>query len=282
MLSIAQRTAVRWQARALLALACCIAGCTGDARHGDTTRLDTSLAADPSTSNDSGSASIATDSAARDTVSRIPSGPTPLLITRWSTDADSAAIAQSWFVLRERQSITELIPTRISVVESLARPCNDTGRGVKPAAINGDWLVLLSNVEGLRAGAVETGKLDTTTSSLRGAGDSSVFTFRGERFVIRATPATVASPTEATEVGDSAYFLVHEGKGGRRQLEREIPKSEWWRVLWAGDLNRDGAPELLVESSDKESMRYLDLYVSGALMSAERWRMSAAEAHHGC
>ena len=272
---------MRLRMAACVAIACAVTACTGDSRDRDTARLDTSRAADSTTSADSGPASITVDSVA-DTVANVPGAPSARLLTRWATEADSALIAQSWFVLRERQSVTELIPTRISVVESIARPCADTGRGIKPTAVNTDWIVLLANIPGLRAGAVETATYDTTASSLRHAGDSSVFTFRGERFVIRATPLVAATPTEATEAGDSSYFLAHEGKGGRHTLEREIPKEEWWRIRWAGDLNRDGAPELLLESSDKESVRYLDLYVSGTLMTSERWRIATGEAHFGC
>lgn len=267
---LTNRVCATWRARITCALVLAgVSACTGDARRDDTSKLDTAYAPDTAALVDTNVIPVS-DSATTDSLAAVPAGPTGSLISPYATGADSATRALPWFVLRKRGAITELIATRI-VIDTLVRPCNDTGPSVNPTAVNTEWMFMVANIPGLRAGAIQAAVVDTSTPPIRMAGDSISFAFRGERFVIRGAAMT-----------DSTYSLVHDGKGGQQTLEGTIPIAQWWRIVWAGDLNRDGAPDVLIETSAPESLRYQHLYMSGALPPDGIWRAAAVEGHLGC
>ena len=82
---------------------------------------------------------------------------------------------------------------------------------------------------------------------------------------------------------DSTLRLYHEGKNGRGELlaNHAHGAGVWW-LTWVGDLNRDGAADLLVQTTGRDLQRYHWLYMSGTVAADRRWRPAAVESHEGC
>jgi hypothetical protein len=211
------------------------------------------------------------DSVRPETTVVIDSGPPGQMLTPWDTELDSANAARSWFVLRERQTITELIPTR-ATTGIAERPCDDTGTAVMPAGVKGPWITMVSGIPGLRAGAIEAAVITDDPRRVVTASDSTSFIFRQERFVLRSDSAT-----------NGLFRIFMDGKGGQLTLVRaESGENGSWDVLWAGDLNRDGAPDILLRTVGDENVKYERLFMSGNLPPTGRWSPAAASAHYGC
>lgn len=65
--------------------------------------------------------------------------------------------------------------------------------------------------------------------------------------------------------GENGYQLVF-GDGTRKQV---IYQTEWseeggWQLLWSGDLNGDGLPDLLLNATHKYSVQTVRLFLSGS------------------
>jgi|GEM_PF-1636899 len=220
---------------------------------------------------DSSGASTAADTLAivTDTTDPIPPG---RLVTPWAHRVDSINAGKSWFVLRDRQGVIELIPTRLEL-QVTPGACEEPGVGGKPAAINGAWIVMMADVTGLRPGAIDTASvMQGDLAPPKVHDDSVAYSFRGERSVIRSE-----------RVNESGFRLVHVGKGGRLVLFTADDQDEGsWKLAWAGDLNRDGAPDLLLEATRKYSVRSWQLHMSGSLPTDGRWWPAAVYNQPGC
>ncbi len=220
---------------------------------------------------DSSDMSTAADTLAivTDTADPIPPG---RLVTPWAYRVDSLDAGKSWFVLRDRQGVIELIPTRLEL-RVTPGACEEPGVGGKPVAINGEWIFMVADIPGLRPGAIDTASVMQDALQLPKIHDDSVaYAFRGERTVIRSE-----------RVNESGFRLVYVGKGGRLVLFTADDQDEGsWKIAWVGDLNRDGAPDLLLEATRKYSVRSWQLHMTGKLPSDGRWWPAAVYNQSGC
>ena len=242
-----------------------LAGCAGS----DTSRSDTVATVDSTAMLPALDSGAAVSDTAVDTLVPRPN-PTGRLLSPFTIELDSAGAAAQWFVLRQRGSILELIPTRATTAMTM-RPCGDSASAVKPTGINGEWIAMIADVAGLRAGAVEAAILNDAPGHLGAQNDSATYNFRDERFVVHSDSLP------------QGFRLFHEGRGARLTLQDiDAKESGPWRILWAGDLNRDGAPDIITETSDGANVKYVRLYMSGAPPADSLRRADAVHAHEGC
>lgn len=248
-----------------------LAGC-GDKR---TPQMDTGQAADTSAAiaaADSDTVAMPPDTT--DSLVVVDTVPSGRLMPPWGVLADSVDAQKSWFVLRVRSGVTEMIPTKLALVDTVGAcgAAGSGGRAANPLAINGNWIVMIADVPGLRAGAIDTGTISAEPRSADVHADSIAFSFRGERFVLRSE-----------RVGETGFRILHEGKTGRTTLySTDVHDEGRWLPRWIGDLNRDGAPDIILEATHKYSVQNWSLHMSGPLQPSSAWRPAATYTQAGC
>lgn len=254
------------------ALVAVFAAC-GDKRP---SQMDTGQAFDTSavlaTAADSDSVAVAADTS--DSLAAIDTVPAGRLMPPWGVLADSLDAQKSWFVLRVRSGVTELIPTKLALVDTagVCGAAGPGGRAANPLAITANWIVMIADVPGLRAGAIDIATSSADPRSADVHADSVAYSFRGERFMLRSE-----------RVGETGFRVTHEGKSGRQTLYSTDAHDEGrWLPRWIGDLNRDGAPDIVLEATNKYSVQSWWLYMSGGTSPTTAWRPAATYTQAGC
>lgn len=141
-------------------------------------------------------------------------------------------------------------------VELRVRPLGRAGDDVHVSAPC-DATFLVSGVEGLEAGTVATARMKRKPASVRTSpfGPAAVQLFLGRE----------KASVHRVRVGSSGYRLELRSSGGGAPTilyDAQSTDEAEWSLLWAGDLDRDGAIDLLVQASDAFDRREVRLFLS--------------------
>lgn len=212
-------------------------------------------------------AAPAADSAAATDNTAAPAG---LLVPTWAQQVDSVPDV-GWLALRRAAAGMELVRTAVTYA-SAPGPCAepDGGRTAVPS-VGGAWVALVAGVPGLTAGPVSTASVSDTGGTRSLHGDSVVATLGGERLVIRSE-----------RVAEAGFRLYTPADGGTTLYSTEYADEGSWDVVWVGDLDRDGALDVLLDATQKYSVDAWRLYLASGRRPGSRWRAAAVYAEAGC
>ena len=151
-----------------------------------------------------------------------------------------------WLALVEAQG-SNLAPVTVTIGSALEECTGTPGAARTVRATGTEPVALFRRVAGLRAGSVPTGTIDPAG----GWREPRSGEFDGKPFTL-------------SEVHAGEGFRLHyswAGHGGT-VFEAEVEDEGHWDLLWLGDLNRDGWPDLLLQADWKYSVRTTRLLLS--------------------
>lgn len=201
--------------------------------------------------------------------------PPGVLVPAWGRDVDSTSAGATWVVLRRRDRGWELAETKVSY-EPTEGACAEPNAGRRAVpSVGGEWLAVVSNVPELTPGRVVPAAV--VDGGIRGlSGDSAGIDFLGRRAVIRSE----------SQRRSGFRLLVDRGSGGGSApttiYSTDFADEGSWEVIWAGDLDRDDAVDLLLSATWKYSVESWRLYLSRQRRPGERWRPAAVYREAGC
>ncbi len=108
---------------------------------------------------------------------------------------------------------------------------------------------MVRGVPGLRPGPVEVAEYTRSDYNLA---DTVTIRFSGTELSLRGVLE-----------GDGYHLDLVSGSRVDRLFEAEWTDEGWWGLSWAGDLNRDGIVDLLLEATHKYSVHPTRLFLSG-------------------
>jgi hypothetical protein len=171
----------------------------------------------------------------------LPGGP-------YEAGAVPADARGSWLALLAGGEADRLAAVRVSL-ESVTEACTDSPGAARLVRVQGTdvALALLRDVPGLRAGVVPHGELAAPSDWRQpqaGSFASRPFALREER------------------VGEGFRLRYTWGDAVETVFETEYEDEGHWNLLWLGDLNRDGWPDLLLQADGKYSRQTTRLLLS--------------------
>ena len=190
----------------------------------------------------------------------------------WGQQADSLPLSTPWLALRVRDGKWRLEATSIEYLPADG-PCGEEegGRVARPRD-GGEWLAMFASLPALSAGPVEHAVIaDTSDRDLTLQNDSSIVHFRGRRVVLRG---------ETTR--DGVRITVHDEGDPVIVFAEDYEDEGSWRPMWAGDLDRDGKLDLLLDATWKYSIDAWHLLLSTHRTAGRRWWPSARYGDVAC
>jgi hypothetical protein len=197
----------------------------------------------------------------------------------WAEQADSTDPSVTWLALRPRKHDWELVETKLTY-QSAPGPCSEEtgGLAVQPS-FSGHWLLAITGAPGLSAGAVTDAQISDSShkyfipnTGKTAWGDTIRVVLSGKTYAIRSEPA-----------GKYGLRISIQLRGKELTLYSAKTQDEGdWSVLWAGDLDRDGEPDILLAATRKYSVDSWQLHLSSYGKGAERWLPVARYVEVGC
>lgn len=171
----------------------------------------------------------------------MPGGP-------YEASAVPADARGEWLALVVGDGSDRLTGVRVSV-ESVTEECTGTPGAARLVRVNGGTppLVLLRRVPGVREGAVTAG----TLAAPQDWREPRQGMFAGRSFVLREE-----------RVGEGFRLRYSYRTALETVFEAPTEDAGYWDLLWLGDLNRDGWPDLLLQADGKYSLQTTRLFVS--------------------
>lgn len=171
----------------------------------------------------------------------VPGGP-------YEAGAVPADARGEWLGLVTGDGADRLEPVRVSM-ENVMEECTGSPGAARLVRVSGarEPLVLLRGVPGVRKGAVIPGSLAPPVDWRQ----PQEGTFGGRPFLLREE-----------RVGEGFRLRYAWGQALETVFETEFEDEGHWAVLWLGDLNRDGWPDLLLQADGKYSLQTTRLLLS--------------------
>ena len=142
---------------------------------------------------------------------------------------------------------SKLTPVTVTI-EAALEECTETPGAARAVRLDGaEPLAMFRRVPGLRAGAVTSGRLEPA----RGWREPRSGDFGGKPFVLSEMHA-----------GEGFQLRYSWGGRGGTVFVAEAEDEGHWDLLWLGDLNRDGWPDLVLQADGKYSVRTTRLLLS--------------------
>ena len=171
----------------------------------------------------------------------VPGGP-------YEASAVPADARGEWLGLVAGDGPDRLVPVRVAV-DNVMEECTGSPGAARLVRVTGGPppLVLLRGVPGVREGAVAPGTLATPLDWRQ----PQAGTFGGRPFLLREE-----------RVGEGFRLRYAWGQTLETVFETEYEDEGYWAVLWLGDLNRDGWPDLVLQADGKYSLQTTRLLLS--------------------
>ena len=153
-----------------------------------------------------------------------------------------------WLALLAGDATDRLAAVRVTV-ENVTEACTDSPGAARVVRVQGAdaALALLRHIPGLRPGEVTHGELVIATDWRQPQAGS----FASQPFVLREE-----------RVGEGFRLRYTWGDSVGTVFETEIEDEGHWNLLWLGDLNLDGWPDLLLQADGKYSRQTTRLLLS--------------------
>ena len=152
--------------------------------------------------------------------------------------------------------------------------------------------VILRGIEGLRAGPVKALYWNYGRGEFLNPGEGIAFTDEHQDFEVHYSVRAVGTteePADKAKIRSRNYGWVLERKsnvGSRRQTLLSITElgvDSFPQILWVGDLDRDGLPDLIVDERPSEFKLHIVLYLSSKAGAGELvGRVAEWGAQEGC
>lgn len=157
-----------------------------------------------------------------------------------------------WLALVEARG-SNLAPVTVTI-ESAMEECTGTPGAARTVRSSGaEPVVLFRRVVGLRPGSVPSGTIDPAG----GWREPRTGAFDGKPFVL-----------SEERVGEGFRLRYSWAGHAGTVFEADAEDDGHWDLLWLGDLNRDGWPDLLLQADWKYSVRTTRLLLSGVRRGA--------------
>lgn len=207
-----------------------------------------------------------------------------------------ARSGERWLALRERGNHAELVSVRVAVnrVHDPLVDADDQATGEAVSAIRMDDASMLLRGAGLRAGAV------TRASIVEPPSEHGLPAHRlslGTREYRIATRCVIEDRNATASAAQPASYVctIDLIDGARRQTlmslgaSRQSPDAPLFfaseaapRLIFAGDLDRDGRLDLILDTTDHYNLSRPTLFLSGAAGKGELLHAVATHAATGC
>jgi hypothetical protein len=171
----------------------------------------------------------------------VPGGP-------YEASAVPAGARGEWLGLVAGDGPDRLVPVRVAV-ENVMEECTGSPGAARLVRVTSgpSPIVLLRGVPGVREGAVAPGTLAPAVDWRQPQAGS----FGGRPFLLREE-----------RVGEGFRLRYAWGQTLETVFEAEYEDEGYWAVLWLGDLNRDGWPDLVLQADGKYSLQTTRLLLS--------------------
>lgn len=195
-------------------------------------------------------------------------------------EVDSATLQNPWLGLFTGAKGSYLAPAPILAKRVEDAVLDEEGQKTGweiTTAVKDSSVILLSGAKGLAKGAVETIKLPRRVLP----GEEVAFSFRGRQYKLYATGKKKARGGE-TIYSDYRLFMQYDVNGEKQDqllVSHPVLDEAMTQILFAGDLNRDGLPDLLLDTSWHYNALVPTLYLSrtgaeNGLLEVEALHMS--------
>jgi hypothetical protein len=204
-------------------------------------------------------------------------------------DEAFARDGERWLALEDSASGARLTSTRVRVtrVHDAVVDAEGEATGREVVAVAAPEAGVLLRGAGLRAGPVE--RVERLDDSMLPPGEFAAFHFRGAEYRLRAR---CAAPPAATDEGQ-ACDVVLAGPAGEQVLFGVL---RWVRsdggidfgdaarplLLHAGDFDRDGRPDLILDTTDHYNVAEPTLFLSAPASHGGRLQAVATHRSTGC
>lgn len=212
-----------------------------------------------------------------------------LLPGQYHGDEVSAQDGETWFALVvDEQGGTRLEPRPVGIeaINDVVLDDENGTTGKRVGAGQDDVLFYLRDLPALAAGAVAT--------AYSGRGDPMSLVGLDHAFSLNESPAgrLHLDCNDHPKLRDCTLFLDHDGRSqvlGRWQANVAAGESQmmlgsdaWPHVIWAGDLDRDGRLDLLIDVTDHYNVSAPTLFLSSQAKPGERVGEAAVLRSVGC
>ncbi len=186
----------------------------------------------------------------------VPGGP-------YEASAVPADARGEWLGLVAGAGPDRLVPVRVAV-ENVMEECTGSPGAARLVRVTSgpSPIVLLRGVPGVREGVVAPGTLAPPVDWRQPQAGS----FGGRPFLLREE-----------RVGEGFRLRYAWGQALETVFETGSEDEGYWAVLWLGDLNRDGWPDLVLQADGKYSLQTTRLLLSrrGVLEEIATFRIAA-------
>jgi hypothetical protein len=176
-----------------------------------------------------------------------------------------------------------LAPVRLARVHDVVADADgqQTGWEVSTPGRADRCVLLLPPLRGLAAGPVDSVAL--APAELR-PGRALTVNFRGQGYTLTARARQLPADTSAVGIRNYKLFLTAAARPGRPQLLAAVPEFDdaMMRLLWAGDLDRDGRPDYLIDTSWHYNATQPTLYLSSPAGPTELVKFVGLHTSVGC
>ncbi len=195
--------------------------------------------------------------------------------------ADEVASGDGWWgIARHSHGFTlEATTTTVKAIPALYQSAQEKPSGLSIAVPDDcDFIAILRGSPLLRAGPLQSTRVTPRNGSFLYPGEKMNLTLDSGReavhFEVRAI-GTAIIPEGSPTIGFHNYALIlieNALKNTRRQTlvsVAELNIFEKPEILWAGDLDRDGKPDIILDRTKGESQADIALFLSSAASDGE-------------
>ncbi len=194
------------------------------------------------------------------------------------------AEGKNWLGLFKDDKGYVLRPTtlRVTTVQDPVLDNQGVFSGREVTATEKDALFFITGMKPSAAGSIDTASFTRTTLA---AGKQLTYTFKGKEYHIKAQGDSVQASTG--EYRYSRYGWVASGTKNGRKVEQLVAEDSSfddsiYLLLWAGDLDRDGIPDLLLDLSNHYNVSRYVLLLSSHAEKGKLYKKVAVFEAIGC
>ncbi|MFD3001002.1 hypothetical protein ACFS7Z_11555 [Pontibacter toksunensis] len=223
-----------------------------------------------------------------DTTGLSPEPDTPLKLLLEGTfhkgEVWRGAEKRQWLGLYHKNGDYVLRPASLQV-KTVEDPVVDNEgvlSGRKVVAADANALFLLTGMDNIKAGEIDTAVISRTTLA---ANKDLKYSFKGRDYFIQSYGDSTQSSTGEYSYRNYGWKAV--GRKGGKKIEQTLAEDESFDdsiyvLLWAGDLDRDGIPDLLLDLANHYNVSRYTLFLSSKAEHGKLYRKAAVFEAVGC
>ncbi|MHC2992573.1 hypothetical protein OB13_13635, partial [Pontibacter sp. HJ8] len=188
--------------------------------------------------------------------------------------------SKQWMGLVYEDSTFQLRPTQLQVTPFfdpiLDRKAARLLSGREISSTDSNTLVFLTGIDQLKAGAVDTMGFATAVVL---PNTSLHMTYKGKAYILMATGDSVQEESSESYSLQNYSWKISGLKNGKK-ITQELASDENFEsaiyvLLWAGDLDRDGIPDLLTDLSNHYNASQITLFLSSKADKGKLYKKAA-------